>query len=71
MAANPLVQWNCRGLKANYSDLDIIFQTLSPAVICLQETFQSDQNIINFRHYAQHYLNAVKRDGRPSGEYQS
>jgi len=65
--ANTIVQWNCRGLKANYTDIDALFQILSPAVVCLQETLQSDQNVTNLRNYTQFYKNAMKRDGRPSG----
>ena len=62
-----LIQWNCRGLKANYSDFDILLKVLSPAAICLQETLQSDTNVIKLRHYVQYVKNSVKQDGSPQG----
>ena len=67
MASKTILQWNCRGLRSNYSDLDVLFNTFSPAVVCLQETLQSDQNLSNFRHFTQIFKNATKIDGRPNG----
>ena len=35
-----LIQWNCRGYRANFEDLkSLIMHQNSPAVLCLQETF--------------------------------
>jgi hypothetical protein len=62
-----IVQWNCRGLRANFIDLDIILHAFSPVALCLQETFQTDTNPINFRHYTQYYKNSTRVDGSPSG----
>lgn len=67
MSNKYLLQWNCRGLKANLADLDILIQNFTPAVISLQETLQSDQNLINLRNYAHYYKNNIKSDGRPGG----
>ena len=36
--ANKLIQWNCRGLKANFNELLLLLTGLCP-IICLQETF--------------------------------
>ena len=47
--------------------MEVLFRTFSPAAVCLQETFQHDNNIINFRHYTQYYKNSVKQDGSPGG----
>ena len=38
MAGANIIQWNCRGLHANRSDLELLDQKYNPAVICLQET---------------------------------
>ena len=62
-----IVQWNCRGLKANIDEIDILTQSLSPAAFCLQETMQPNQKPIQFRKYTQYLCTAVKTDGRPTG----
>ena len=33
-----IMQWNIRGLRANWEELHLLIQDLSPRVICLQET---------------------------------
>ena len=42
---NVVLQWNCRGLSANITELDkLIAEYKYPAVICLQETLlEKDQ----------------------------
>jgi len=67
MTNENIMQWNCRGLKANLVDLEILIQKLSPAAVCLQETMQSDQNQITLRKYSHFYKNNFKTDGRPGG----
>ena len=62
-----IIQWNCRGLRANFEELNILFSSFSPAVVCLQETLQHDDKMIKFRHYMQYYKNSLKMDGRPNG----
>ena len=37
-SANNIIQWNCRGLNANRSDLELLAQKYNPVAICLQET---------------------------------
>ena len=39
MDKKSIIQWNCRGLKANYNEILILMSLFSPSVICLQETF--------------------------------
>jgi exonuclease III len=48
--------------------MDILFQTYSPAVLCLQETLQNEKNLINFRHYTQYHKYSTKSDGTPGGD---
>ena len=33
-----ILQWNCRGLKPNYQDLQSVIHRRNPIIICLQET---------------------------------
>jgi exonuclease III len=32
-----IIQWNCRGLRANYNELLLLQQVLQPAAFCLKE----------------------------------
>ena len=46
-----ILQWNCRGLKANFNELLILTTLFSPNVICLQETFLKTTDNTSFKHY--------------------
>ena len=48
--ANKLIQWNCRGLKANFNELLLLLTGLCP-VICLQETFLKPSDNLDIRGY--------------------
>ena len=49
--ANQLIQWNCRGLKANFNELLLLLTGLFPSIICLQETFLKPSDNLNIRGY--------------------
>ena len=51
MDKKSIIQWNCRGLKANYNEILILTTLLSPTVFCLQETFLKNTDNINFKNY--------------------
>ena len=39
---NSILQWNCRGIRANYEELLILLDKYNPKVVCLQETSLKD-----------------------------
>ena len=41
-----ILQWNCRGLKRNIPELQLIIEEINPTAICLQET-KLDTNTFN------------------------
>ena len=49
--ANKLIQWNCRGLKANFNELLLLLTGLCPSVICFQETFLKPSDNLDIRGY--------------------
>ena len=50
MDKKSIIQWNCRGLKANYNEVLILMSLFSPSVICLQETFLKQSDVyVSFR----------------------
>ena len=51
MDKKSILQWNCRGLKANYNDILILTTLLAPSVICLQETFLKLIDMISLKNY--------------------
>ena len=51
LMANTLLQWNCRGLKANFNEVGLLSQRNNPQAICLQETLLQDTDNIDFRGF--------------------
>ena len=51
MTGGTIVQWNCRGFKANFYELKILYERLNPLALCLQETFLRQTDIHHFKYY--------------------
>ena len=49
LLVNTLLQWNCRGFKANFNGVGLLSQIYNPEEICLQETLLQDTDNIDFR----------------------
>ena len=63
---NTIIQWNCRGLRANYDELQLLLNGYDPAAVCLQETYLKEPNNVTFRNYNLFNTFAVG-DGRGNG----
>ena len=64
--ANKLIQWNCRGLKANFNELLLLLTGLCLSIICLQDTFLNPSGNLNIRGY--NMFNHIYQSGdRASG----
>ena len=61
-----IIQWNCRGLRANYDELQLLLNDYDPAVVCLQETYVKEPNHVTFRNNNRFNRFAVG-DGRGTG----
>ena len=48
---NRIIQWNCRGLKANNEAILLLLKDYQPAAFCLQETHLKDTDNISIRYY--------------------
>ena len=55
----PLIQWNCRGLRANYNDLLVLLGSNQPSVCCLQELKIPTQYTFPNRQYTLHTSGAT------------
>ena len=54
MAHNYIIQWNCRGLRSNREDIELLISKYS-AAICLQETLLGPHQVQTFKHYSAYY----------------
>ena len=48
---NRIIQWNCRGLKANNEAILLLLKDYQPAALCLQITHLKDTDNISIRYY--------------------
>ncbi|WP_411567548.1 endonuclease/exonuclease/phosphatase family protein [Solemya velum gill symbiont] len=55
MATYNILQWNCRGFRANYEELNLLVQKYNPKVICLQETFLPINSSFTFKNYTAYH----------------
>ena len=49
---DTIIQWNCRGFKANYDEINLLIQDYNPVAICLQETFLKTDDEFNLKNYS-------------------
>ena len=65
---DKIIQWNCRGLKANFIELTLLAQSLNPTAFCLQETHlkTSDKDKLTLKNYSL-YSTFAKDDERAIG----
>ena len=63
---SKILQWNCRGLKANFEEMQLLIDSESPVAVCLQETFLKNTDVLSFRGYST-YSKTVDSAERASG----
>jgi exonuclease III len=47
-----IIQWNIRGLRANYSELQLLISSHQPVALCLQELLIADSYQFQNKHYS-------------------
>ena len=50
--ANKIIQWNCRSIKANFEEMNLLVSNGKPVAICLQETFLKDTDKFSFKYHS-------------------
>ena len=63
MARNYIIQWNCRGLRSNREDIELLISKYSPAAICLQETLLTPHQTHTSKHYSAFYKSGIHGHG--------
>ena len=59
MAHNYIIQWNCRGLKSNREDIELLISKYSSDAIYLQETLLSTHQTQAFKHHSAFYKSGI------------
>jgi ribonuclease HI len=67
MTPKCVIQWNCRGLRANYEEIKHLISDHCPLVIALQEIMLSDNDKISFKHFQFNSKLSTSSDGRAIG----
>ena len=62
-----ILQWNCRGLRANLPELKLLISRFAPIAVCLSETQLADDKLIVDRNYLSYIKNNIATDGRACG----
>ena len=52
-----ILQWNCRGIKPNKPELELLIQQQHPVCICLQETMLKPNETFSLKNYCTEYHN--------------
>lgn len=60
-----VIQWNIRGLRANYSELELLVDTFKPVAFCLQELLISDSYTFQNRQYT--FIKKLPDTDTPTG----
>ena len=51
VAIMAIIQWNCRGFRANFNELGLLAQKYNPQAICLQETHFKHSDSVSMRPF--------------------
>ena len=49
---NTILQWNCRSIKANFEELNLLINEKKPVAVCLQETFLKDSDKFSLKYHS-------------------
>ena len=61
-----ILQWNCRSIKANFEELNLLINEKKPVAVCLQETFLKGSDNFNLNYhscYFKHFNGNDKASG--------
>jgi hypothetical protein len=64
---SSIMQWNCRGLRANYNELELLLSRQQPSAVCLQEIQLPTDYALNIRGYSVYKKCAVGNAAQPVG----
>ena len=67
LMTNHILQWNCRSVKANYEELNLLINEKKPVAVCLQETFLKDSDKCTLKYHSCYYKICSDNDKASGG----
>ena len=67
LMTNHILQWNCRSVKANYEELNLLINEKKPVAVCLQETFLKNSDKCTLKYHSCYYKNCSDNDKASGG----
>ena len=64
---NHILQWNCRSIKANFEELNLLIHEKKPVAVCLQETFFKDSNKFSLKYHSCYFKHCGSGDKASGG----
>ena len=64
---NHILQWNCRSVKANFEELNLLLNENKPVAVCLQETFLKDSDRLTLKCHSCYFQNCTDNDKASGG----
>ena len=64
---NSILQWNCRSIKANFEELNLLINEKKPVAVCLQETFLKDSDNFNLKYHSCYFKHFTGNDKASGG----
>ena len=52
---NHILQWNCRSVKANLEELNLLIYKRKSVAVCLQETFLKDPDKFKLKYHSNYF----------------
>ena len=68
MGRNPIISWNCRGIKPNLPEVQLLIKDNNPVAICLQETYLKNcDHLPTFTNYSGYHRFAKQQNDKATG----
>ena len=64
---NTILQWNCRSIKANFDELNLLINEKRPVAVCLQETFLKDSDKFTLKYQSCYFKHCSGNDKASGG----
>ena len=64
---NKILQWNCRSVKANFEELNLLINERKPVAVCLQETFLKDSDRFTLKYHSCYFRHCSDNDKASGG----
>ena len=64
---NHILQWNCRSVKANFDELNLLIHEKKPVAVCLQETFLKDSDRFTLKYHSCYLKHCTDNDKASGG----